>query len=204
MSGLPGGLLAPVLAAAITSVLLHGLRPVAIRIGLVDLPGPRKSHAGVVPLTGGVGMFCGFVFVALTLDTGLTAYRSFFAAAGVLMVVGVLDDFHELTSRTRFAAQIVAALLMAYWGGVVLHDLGELGAGGAVFALGRWEVVFTVFATVGVINALNMIDGLDGLAGGLSLVALAGLAWVAHAAGRGDDLALLVLLGAVVLAFLAF
>lgn len=204
LAALTSGLLSPLLALVLTCVLLRALRPVALRIGLVDYPSPRKAHNGAVPLIGGLGMFCGFAFVALTLDTGLTEFRSFFAAAGVLVVIGVLDDFHELSSRSRFTAQIVAALLMVYWGGVGLEDLGALGAGGADFELGRWDVVFTVFATVGVINALNMIDGLDGLAGGLSLVALLGLAWVAHASGRGEELALLVVLNVVVVAFLFY
>lgn len=197
-------LIGPALALILTCVLLGGLRPMAMRIGLVDYPSPRKAHNGAVPLIGGLGMFCGFAFVALTLDVGLTAYRSFFAAAAVLVVVGVLDDLHELSSRSRFAAQIVAALLMAYWGGVVLADLGALRGDGGTFELAPWGVLFTVFATVGVINALNMIDGLDGLAGGVGLIALLGLAYVAHGAGRGDELALLVLLNVVVLAFLAF
>lgn len=192
------------LALAVCCGLLQLLRPVALRIGLVDVPSDRKSHAGAVPLIGGICMFCGFALAALTLETGLMVYRSFFAAASILVVVGVLDDMHELTSRARFAAQIVAAGLMAVWGGVTLHDLGALGGGGHTVLLGGWAVAFTVFATVGVINAINMSDGADGLAGGLSLVALLGLAWVAHGAGLGPERALLVLLAVVVGGFLAF
>ncbi|MEE8286845.1 MAG: MraY family glycosyltransferase, partial [Gammaproteobacteria bacterium] len=164
------------LALLVCCALLHLLRPMAKRVGLVDEPGGRKPHQGSVPLIGGVAMFCGFSLAALTLDMGLTAYRSFFAAAAILVVVGLLDDMHELSSRARFGAQILAAVLMAYWGGVVLGDLGGLASGGASFALSGWEIVFTVFCTVGVINALNMSDGVDGLAGGLSLVAVLGLA----------------------------
>ncbi|MDX1513211.1 MAG: MraY family glycosyltransferase, partial [Gammaproteobacteria bacterium] len=154
---------------ALTLLLLGFLRPVATRIGLVDRPDSRKQHVGQVPLIGGLAMFCGFTLAALTMDQSLTAYRSFFAAAGILVVVGVLDDLRELTSAARFGAQIVAAGLMAWWGGVALHDLGGLRAQQELFELGRWTIPFTIFATVGVINALNMIDGLDGLAGGLSL-----------------------------------
>ena len=171
-----------VLALLVCCGLLHLLRPMAMRMGLVDEPSRRKSHEGSVPLIGGVAMFCGFALAALTLDMGLMAYRSFFAAAAILVVVGILDDMHELSSRARFGAQILAAALMAYWGGVVLGDLGGLAGGGEPFLLSGWEIVFTVFCTVGVINALNMSDGVDGLAGGLSLVALLGLAYIADSA----------------------
>ncbi len=180
------------------------LRPVALHIGLIDQPGERKVHSDEVPLVGGLAMFCGFALAALTLDLAFTPYRSFFAAVAILMIVGVLDDMRELTSRARFAAQIVAAAMMAWWGGIALDDLGGLRGGESVVELGRWAVPFTIFATVGVINALNMIDGMDGLAGGLSLVALLGLAFIAHDAGLQDRRDLLLLLAACVVAFLIF
>ncbi|NIM28052.1 MAG: undecaprenyl/decaprenyl-phosphate alpha-N-acetylglucosaminyl 1-phosphate transferase [Gammaproteobacteria bacterium] len=192
------------LALIVCCGLLHILRPLATRIGLVDEPDARKTHQGSVPLIGGVAMFCGFTLATLTLDVGLTAYRGFFAAAAIVVVVGLLDDIHELSSRGRFGAQIGAALIMAYWGGVVLHDLGHLGGEGRLVTLSGWAIVFTVFATVGVINALNMSDGLDGLAGGLSLIALLGLAYVADSAGRDAERALLLMLAVVVTGFLAF
>ena len=192
------------LALFVCCGLLHFLRPAAARIGLVDEPSDRKSHQGSVPLIGGAAMFCGFALAALTIDMGLTAYRSFFAAAAILVVVGILDDMHELSSRARFGAQILAAVLMAYWGGVVLHDLGALGSGGSEFLLARWEIVFTIFATVGVINALNMSDGVDGLAGGLALIALLGMAYVANGADRDSETTLLLLLAVVVAGFLVF
>lgn len=191
------------LAFVVCCGLLHLLRPVALRIRLVDTPNDRKANQGSVPLIGGLAMFCGFALAALTLDIGLTAYRGFFAAAAILVVVGVLDDMHELSSRARFGTQILAAALMAMWGGVVLHNLGALG-GGDVFSLGRWEIVFTIFATVGVINALNMSDGVDGLAGGLSLIALLGLTYVADGAGFDSERTLLSMLAVVVVGFLLF
>ncbi len=192
------------LGFVLTLLMVGLLRPVALHIGLIDQPGERKVHSDGVPLVGGLAMFCGFAIAALTLEQAFTPYRSFFAAVAVLMIVGVLDDMRELSSRSRFAAQIIAAAMMAWWGGIVLEDLGGLGGGAQLVGLGILAVPFTIFATVGVINALNMIDGMDGLAGGLSLVALAGLAFVAHDAGLSDRRDLLLLLSVCVLAFLVF
>ena len=197
-------LVSSALALILCCGLMHILRPVAVRIGLIDEPTVRKAHQGSIPLIGGVVMFCGFAAGALTLGIDLDAYRSFFAASTVLLVVGVLDDLHELSSRTRFGAQILAAGLMAYWGGIVLHDLGLLGSADKVFVLSGWAIVFTVFATVGVINALNMSDGVDGLAGGLSLIALLGMAYLAGGAGFATERALLLTLCAAVVGFLLF
>ena len=33
------------------------LRPAAVALGLVDVPGGRKSHVGEVPVIGGIAMF---------------------------------------------------------------------------------------------------------------------------------------------------
>jgi UDP-GlcNAc:undecaprenyl-phosphate GlcNAc-1-phosphate transferase len=192
------------LALLLCCALMHFLRPVAARIGLIDEPTARKAHQGSIPLIGGVAMFCGFAAGALTLGIDLGAYGGFFAASTILLVVGVLDDLHELSSGTRFGAQILAAGLMAYWGGVVLHDLGMLGSAAKPFVLSGWAIVFTVFATVGVINALNMSDGVDGLAGGLSLIALLGMAYLAHGAVFAAERGLLLTLCAAVLGFLLF
>lgn len=175
-----------------------------MHIGLVDKPGERKIHDGHIPLIGGVAIFSGFVLTCLTLNMPLTPMRAFFAASFILVFVGVMDDFHELSTRARFSAQIIAASLMSMWGGVMLVDMGALTWDGTLFTLGVMALPITVFATVGVINALNMCDGMDGLSGSLVLVALTGLSVVAWQAGDGVNLRLLLLLACCVSAFLAF
>src|SRR5690349_200444 len=97
------------------------LRPLAIRLDLVDSPGGRKQHAGHIPLVGGLAMFLGFLFSLLTLPISLTDYRPLLAGCSLLVFIGILDDFHELPARARFAAQIAAALLMTAWGNVSIE-----------------------------------------------------------------------------------
>ncbi|MFQ5545739.1 MAG: MraY family glycosyltransferase [Acidiferrobacterales bacterium] len=192
-----------VIGVGVTSVLLWVLRPLATRIGLVDRPGKRKLHKGNVALIGGIAMFTALAFSVLTFDISLPAFRSFVAAATLLVVVGFVDDLWELPSRIRFAVQITAALIMTLGGGVVVQDLGAI-TGNEIVTLGAWAIPFTVFATVGVINALNMSDGIDGLAGGLSFIAFALLSYVAMASGRVADASILVLLTCIVGTFLLF
>lgn len=192
------------IAFVVTVVLLFGLQHIAVRIGLLDCPNDRKVHAGNVPLIGGLSMFIGFSIGALTFDFALTPLRGFFAAGALLVMVGVLDDLRELSSRARFIAQILAAAIMIGWGNLLLIDLGYIGPGGQLFSLAGWAIAFSVFCTVGVINALNMSDGVDGLAGGLSLIAVLGLAWLAHQSGFDSERSVLLLLAVVLLAFLAF
>jgi UDP-GlcNAc:undecaprenyl-phosphate GlcNAc-1-phosphate transferase len=179
------------------------LRSVAPHIGLVDHPANHRRHDVATPLVGGLAMFCGFLFAVLMLPVPLSNLRALFAGSALLIIIGVLDDLHELSSWARFVAQIAAALLMIYWGNMVLTDLGNL-TEERLFTLGRFAVPLTVFATVGVINALNMTDGMDGLAGSLAAVALIFTALAASAAAEGTTLAVVLILLVTVVAFLLF
>lgn len=189
------------IAFGATLYLLLVLRRIAPRLGLLDQPGGRKAHKGAIPLVGGLAMFVGFAFALLMLDTGLHTLRALIAGATLMVVVGVLDDMHELSSSSRFIVQIASALMMIYWGGVELLDLGKLVSDETLY-LGWWSVPLTVFATVGVINALNMVDGVDGLAGSVALVSSLALALAAVVNGNETAALVLGLLASVLAAFL--
>jgi len=192
-----------------TVLLITGLRPLATSVGLVDIPNERKSHTAPTPLVGGLAIFLavlgswliGAASGALPLTPEII---SFFAAGALLVTVGVVDDFYELSPLARFAAQIVAALIMVFGGGVVLHDLGGMTPSGATLELGMFAIPFTVFATLGVINALNMCDGLDGLSGSLALVSICGLGVAGVLWAAPGQVLLLMLLGAAIAGFLLF
>jgi len=174
--------------------------PLARRAGLVDTPDARKQHSGDIPLVGGLAIYLTVVFSLLLTDLPLNSLRGFFAGSVVLVLIGVIDDFHELSASKRFVAQIVAVVLMGAWGGVYLTDLGHI-FGHTTLALGMLALPFTVFAGVGIINAYNMIDGMDGLCASLSLVCFAALGFVAWHAGHYWTLTVL---GVIISATLGF
>lgn len=184
--------------------LLFLLKPVAVHIGLLDTPNHRKHHDGAIPLIGGIAIFIAITLAMLSLNIPLTEYRGFFAAALILMIVGVLDDLHELSTTARFIAQITAALIMALGSGIELFNLGHLLFADSLLSLGWLALPFTVFATVGVINALNMIDGIDGLAGSVSLVSVISLGIITYTAGDMHSTTILGIIAAALVGFLLF
>jgi UDP-GlcNAc:undecaprenyl-phosphate GlcNAc-1-phosphate transferase len=202
-------LLAIALACTITSAMIVVMRPLAMIVGLVDVPNARKAHHGPIPLIGGLAIFAAVAAAcAVPTWTGLSASAPemlSFLLAGVLLVgVGLVDDLIELSPLSRFLAQSLAAVAMIYGAGVVLSDLGAMTFSGAVPQLGLLAVPFTVFTTIGVINALNMCDGLDGLSGSQTLVSLAGF-WIALAIwGDASGSSLLVVIGGGIVGFLLF
>jgi UDP-GlcNAc:undecaprenyl-phosphate/decaprenyl-phosphate GlcNAc-1-phosphate transferase len=179
------------------------LRPLALRLNLVDEPGGRKQHIGKIPLIGGVAIFIGFCFALLTLPISLAPYRSFLGGAALLVIVGVLDDFHELSARSRFIAQIFAGLLMCIVGKNQLFHFGDLLYWGDI-QLGILSIPVSVFATVGIINAVNMTDGINGLAGSLALIEMIFLAILAYSINDTTSVSLLTLFICALLGFLLF
>jgi UDP-GlcNAc:undecaprenyl-phosphate GlcNAc-1-phosphate transferase len=141
------------------------------------------------------------VATRLACESDPNGMRALCFGALYLGAVGVLDDRFALSAGIRLAAQIVAALLMVYGGGICLENLGHF-APGQLLALGDWAVPVTVFATVGVINALNMADGLDGLAGTLSLIPVLAMAALASMTGLAAETETLIMLAASMMAFL--
>lgn len=174
---------AALLAVVITCLALWGLQPLARRYGLLDYPAGRKDHAAPTPVTGGVAIFIGCAVAFVAMQTHSQSLLAFSAAATLVVVVGLYDDLRDLRWQWRILAQAVAALIIIYWGGVRVEQLGPLFGMGEM-SLGYLSVPFTVFATIGLINAMNMVDGADGMAGLLGLAALAMLTAAAIYAGN--------------------
>jgi UDP-GlcNAc:undecaprenyl-phosphate GlcNAc-1-phosphate transferase len=188
----------PFLAFVVTVVFMFVLRPVAVAVGLVDVPGGRKRHDDIVPIIGGIAMSVG-----LGVGTSLAELPEFWnptlLAIYLLVVVGSIDDRFDLPANVRLVAQVCAALL------VVLVSHAEVVNLGSPFSfdakLGVLAVPFSVLFVVTLINAFNLIDGIDGLAGGLALLSLAAMLVV----GIGTPAFALAAIGAAVVAgFLLF
>lgn len=186
------------LSAGGTRLLIH----IAPKLGLVDEPGGRKSHAGVIPLVGGISIFialllCSFLFKF----SGAQAYCLF--ALSLVIAIGLWDDVAEISPRLKFAVQIVASAVMIWGAGVELTSVGNLFG---VRAIGLWifSLPMTVFAVVGVVNAVNMMDGIDGLAGSITAVAFAWFAAVAWESGLMSQFQLAIVMFGAIAGFLLF
>lgn len=191
------------LALPVTILAIVLLRPLARSLGVLDQPGGRKTHHGAVPAVGGLGMFAGLM--VLPFHGGpLESYAyAILGLAGAMLLLGFLDDRHDLRPRTRFLGQLLAAGLLVLLTGFAVTQLGDL-LGLGVIELGPLAVPFTVVAAVAMINAFNMLDGLDGLAGGCALVTFAAFTILALGGGAFTLAALGVGVVAAIAGFLCF
>ena len=180
-----------------TLIALRFLIPFAHHTGLIDRPVGRKQHAGEIPLIGGVAMFIAFMLAVLTMPNPPDDMHSFMFSTVVLVGIGVLDDYQETAVRMRFAAQLLAALILTATAGHVISNMGDLFNEGDIL-LGGWALPFSVFAVIGVINALNMSDGIDGLAGSVSLVSFVAMYYLVAETGRPEADILLIFISVLV------
>ena len=196
--------IAALLGFALTFGLIRFLAPRAERYGLIDRPdGRRKHHADKTPTVGGLAIMAGLALTSLLAGFGAQLHPAFWASFFIIALTGAFDDRLDLGPYIKFAAQIAAALLMIYWGGLTLHSLGNL-LSAEPLVLGRFAVPLTVFAVIGVVNAVNLCDGADGLAGGLVFVAVYWIAMMSAASANAGTLALTLGLLGCIAAFLAF
>jgi UDP-N-acetylmuramyl pentapeptide phosphotransferase/UDP-N-acetylglucosamine-1-phosphate transferase len=140
------------------------LRRLALRLGLVDNPGPRKLQARPVPYLGGTAVLLGIV-IAAAFDRRLTGILLVLAGA---QVVGLADDVADLAPRTKLFAQVALAAAAA-----------ALGLTLRVTHVGVLDGALTVIWLVAVANAFNLLDNMDGLCATVALVASLGLAVLA-------------------------
>ena len=151
--------------------------------GLYDIPDSRKIHKTAIPRLGGISflpsmLLASIIVVALHNNHFLgheitlsTWSIGFFVSLLIIYGVGLIDDLVGLGAKTKFTAQIIAALLLPLMGLYVNNLYGFLGIHEIPSSIG---MPLTVFVIVFISNAINLIDGIDGLSAGLSLIALTG------------------------------
>ena len=143
------------------------------RVGAIDTPNARSSHAVPTPRAGGFAVvLAALVGLALAPAGGVIALPLIGYAA-----IGLADDLRGVRVAARLAAQYLVGLLAAL---VLLLDTG-------------WPAAYLVLGVLGVlglacwltayVNAFNFMDGLNGMAAAHAIVG--GLAFAVAGALRG-------------------
>ena len=144
-----------------------GLTPLsrqsAMRIGLVDKPNlPRKTHQDHKPMMGGLAIYISLTLSVLMFSPPrhIKELAGIVAGAGLLTLIGALDDRYNLNWRLRFGVQFLAAGVLILFG-IQIHLTG----------IALFDIVLTLIWVVALTNSTNFLDNMDGLTAGLSSVA---------------------------------
>ena len=130
----------------------------------------KVLYLKVTAILGGLGIFIGFV-LSYTFWSSTFGFHEFkYILTGVILLffIGLIDDVIGLTPNKKLIAQILASVIIIYFGGIRITDLyGVFG----IHALPEWASIgITLLAIIGITNSFNLIDGIDGLAGGIGMI----------------------------------
>lgn len=167
---LPGPVwLLAVLAFALAAGMAELARRYALSRALLDLPGPRRSHALPTPRGGGLGIAVSVLILipplSVALGIGSMQLLPLMLALALVAGVGAIDDHRPLPPWPRLVVHLTAAVIIAGWLVGAPNDL--------IPALGFALVVVSV---VSAINIWNFMDGIDSLAASQAAVIFLGLA----------------------------
>jgi UDP-GlcNAc:undecaprenyl-phosphate/decaprenyl-phosphate GlcNAc-1-phosphate transferase len=164
-------------AMAVTIVLTPVAARIARRLGTFARPSERGLAISNTPVLGGLAILAGVMVAAAiwmpaqialphTAHTrpgpaGIVHTWAILAGAGVITLVGLIDDIKELGPGVKLIGQVAAAII-AVEGGVVVTDVTLPFIGGLQFP--HTGGVLSVIWLVGLMNMVNFSDGVDGVA----------------------------------------
>ncbi len=177
------GLLAFFIALFASMMLVVPVRAFALRVGMVDLPGPRKVHHAPIPLLGGLAMYAAVVIAVLLAFQGPARAQiaGILIGATLVAAVGILDDRGLLHHQVKlFIGMPVAA-------GILLLT----GIRAQVFSTllgGRYgdilDAALTVLWVVGITASFSILDHMDGLCAGVAATSSVFFAFLAYMNGQ--------------------
>ena len=158
-------LLAGVSAYAFSSVTTPWIRRFALQVGCVSRPANDRWGRRVVPRLGGLP-----IALALLGVVGAEAHRNprlwgILLAGGLILLVGLTDDFRTLHPNSKLIGQILAGCIVLSFGIHVSTGLPWL------------AIPLTIGWLVLVMNAFNLMDNMDGLSAGIGAIAGGFLTW---------------------------
>ena len=177
------GVLAFLIALFASLMLTVPVRALALRVGMVDLPGPRKVHLQPIPLLGGLAMYGGVMLAVLFAFDGAAREQSAGIVTGATLValVGFLDDRGWLHHQIKLfvAMPLAAGILLAT--GVHAQVFTILLQGRLGYTL---DAALTVLWVVGITASFSILDHMDGLCAGVAAMAAVFFTMLAYLNGQ--------------------
>jgi UDP-GlcNAc:undecaprenyl-phosphate/decaprenyl-phosphate GlcNAc-1-phosphate transferase len=176
-------LLAFFIALFASLVLAVPVRALALRVGMVDLPGPRKVHLQPIPLLGGLAIYGGVLLGVFSLFQGEARAQisGILAGATLIAAVGILDDRGWLHHQVKLFIGMPLAAGILLLSGIHAQVFSVLVSGRLGDVL---DAVLSVVWVVGITASFSILDHMDGLCAGIAAVASVFFAMLAYLNGQ--------------------
>lgn len=193
-----------IMSFAVTMLISAALMPLVMKagkqLGIVAHKNKRTVHTVEVPRIGGYAIFISTLIGAVIFLKTDPQINAILIASFLVFLVGLYDDVHDLSPKTKLIVELIAALIVIIYGDIYLK--------GFEFMPTNWPPIIpgliTVLWIVGITNAINLIDGLDGLSSGISIIVLFTISITSLTSGRTDIASLSLVLAGAIMGFLFY
>lgn len=186
----------------ISLVLVPFVGKITKKLGIIAHTNNRTIHKGIIARTGGYAIYISFLIGAMIFLKTDIQINSILLGGFIIFLTGFYDDIHDLSPKLKMLGQIIAAIIVIFYGGISLKGFS------IPFLPSQFSYVIAIIITigwiVGVTNAVNLIDGLDGLCGGISIIVLVTISLTSLTYGRTDISSLSLLLAGAISGFLVY
>ena len=162
----------------------------------------RTVHNGIISRCGGIAIYVAFMIGMSLFMHADKQMNALMIGGTIVFFSGLLDDMVNLRPKVKLLFQVIAALILIFYGHVQLNVF-RLPFGIVI----RSEILINIisfFWVIGITNAINLIDGLDGLSSGVCVIALVTIASLAFLDKHYDVMTIALILAGSTSGFLLF
>jgi UDP-GlcNAc:undecaprenyl-phosphate GlcNAc-1-phosphate transferase len=186
------------------------------KLKLMDRPEKYGFKRKPIPYYGGILIFLAFMICVCIFVPFSRELLGLLVAASLIAITGFFDDYFCLNPIFRLIVQVIAAIILVFFGVGILSISNPLG--GIVdlntivlYGIPVLGAIFTVIWIVLVTNTMNFLDGVPGLSSGVTFISAITIFFLSIRPGIHADIAsqatlasIALILAFVVLAFLIF
>ena len=107
----------------ISLLLVPICKRISVHVNAMDIPNARKVHSKPMPRLGGLAIFLSFLINYMFFGPATSQMLSIIIAAIVIILFGIIDDINPLKAKYKLIGQLVAAIIVVVYGGLVLKDI---------------------------------------------------------------------------------
>ncbi|MBR3840731.1 MAG: undecaprenyl/decaprenyl-phosphate alpha-N-acetylglucosaminyl 1-phosphate transferase [Erysipelotrichales bacterium] len=186
----------------ISAILIPFVKVIGTKCKIYAVANSRTVHNGIIAQCGGIAVYVAFMIGMALFMNADRQMNALMIGGSIVFFSGLFDDMYNLKPKQKLAFQIVAALILIFYGRVQLNVFRL--PFGIVIRNGIIIDIISFFWIIGITNAINLIDGLDGLCGGVCTIALLTIASLAYIDKHFDVMTIALILSGGIIGFLFY
>lgn len=102
----------------ISLLLVPIVNKITKKLGIIAHTNNRTIHKGIIARTGGYAIYASFLIGAMIFLKTDIQINSIMIGGFIIFLVGFYDDIHDLKPKYKMIGQIIAALVVIFYGGI--------------------------------------------------------------------------------------